>query len=122
MNMHNSVSGLQVKYDEAENKRATTENAYNRIRATAASETLVLGNIKLAVSNLYQVICIHRHYESELNEDGQPKSQAEKLLDVGYFMQDLEQIIHEIESSSAFFRYRYTPSARKTSSAGSSIY
>jgi hypothetical protein len=92
MNMHNIVSALQIDFDDAENKRVTTENLFNHVLTTASEQTLLVGKIRLAIVNLYEIICLHRNrkMEDSLNLD-------EKLEEIGSFLQDISKIISDIE-------------------------
>ena len=100
MNMHNVVSALQIDFDDAENKRVTTENLYNHVLTTASQQTLLVGKIRLAIVNLYEIICIHRNRKMNDNLD-----LDEKLQEIGSFLQDISKIINDIEMSS--YRSRY---------------
>jgi hypothetical protein len=95
MDMHNIVSRLQIDFDDAENKRVTTENLYQHITNTAATQTLLIGKIRLAIANLYQIICTHRNRKTNifLHLD-------EKLEEIGIFLKDISKIINDVESLS----------------------
>ncbi|KAI3378549.1 hypothetical protein SNEBB_003427 [Seison nebaliae] len=82
LSMNNKISKLQSKLDIARNKSHKWESAWNRIQATAAEKTLLLGQIKMATRSLYLLVLKHlatSSYTPEFSEDS--FEQLDKIID-----------------------------------------
>ncbi|XP_067100996.1 coiled-coil domain-containing protein 42 like-2-like [Osmerus mordax] len=53
--LNNQLASLQVELDKARHRTAVWENRWAHIQNTAAKDTLLLGTIKVAILNLYQI-------------------------------------------------------------------
>lgn len=88
---NNKLSGLQTKLDEAQSEAVHWESVWNHIKNTAAKKTLLLGRIKMATHNLYQLVKRHQ------KQAGAAEETTEQLLQIQTFVQDLNQITSEIK-------------------------
>ncbi|KAK7488347.1 hypothetical protein BaRGS_00020321, partial [Batillaria attramentaria] len=88
---NNQLSGLQTRLDDAQSEAVKWESVWNHIKNTAAKKTLLLGRIKMATHNLYQLVKRHQK-QAEGAEETQ-----EQLSQIQTFVQDLTQITAEIK-------------------------
>jgi len=91
LNYNNQLSGLQTRLDLAQSDAVKWESAWNHIKNTAAKKTLLLGRIKMATHNLYQLVKSHQNQVDELEDT------TEQLSQIQIFVQDLSQITTEIK-------------------------
>lgn len=93
LNCNNQLAELQMRLDVAQSKAVKWESKWAHIQNTAAKRTLLLGRIKIATHNLYQLV--NKHLK-------QPAAHAEhdtlsQLDKIQTFIQDLSQITQEIK-------------------------
>ncbi|XP_074640131.1 coiled-coil domain-containing protein 42 homolog [Tubulanus polymorphus] len=92
LNYNNELAALQTRLDKAESRAVKWESKWTHIKNTAAHKTLVLGRIKMATHNLYQLVLHHHHRESESTIE----DTTEQLNKIKQFILDLTHIISEI--------------------------
>lgn len=93
---NNQLAGLQTRLDRAQSEAVKWESRWTHIKNTAAKKTLLLGRVKMATHNLYQLISKHqrsRKDEVELEDT------TEQLHTIQQFITDLSQITAEIKRS-----------------------
>lgn len=95
LNMNNELSDLQTDLDDAQNKSHKAENEWNFIQSTAAGKTLLIGETRMAISNLYELVVKH-HDKKDLTEDDEKLSTEEQLKRVQEFVNDLIKITNEL--------------------------
>ncbi|XP_041347860.1 coiled-coil domain-containing protein 42 homolog [Gigantopelta aegis] len=88
---NNQLSGLQTRLDKAESLAVKWESKWTHIKNTAAKKTLLLGRIKMATHNLYQIVKKHQK-QAATDEDT-----TEQLHQIQTFLMDLNQITAEIK-------------------------
>ncbi|KAL8611047.1 hypothetical protein ACOMHN_042663 [Nucella lapillus] len=88
---NNKLSGLQTRLDDAQSEAVHWESVWNHIKNTAAKKTLLLGRIKMATHNLYQLVKRHQKQAAASEET------TEQLSQIQTFVQDLNQITAEIK-------------------------
>jgi len=88
---NNKLSGLQTRLDDAQSEAVHWESVWNHIKNTAAKKTLLLGRIKMATHNLYQLVKRHQ------KQVGSSEDTTEQLTQIQTFVQDLTQITAEIK-------------------------
>ncbi|XP_005102044.1 coiled-coil domain-containing protein 42 homolog [Aplysia californica] len=91
LNYNNQLSGLQTRLDGAQSEAVKWESQWNHIKNTAAKKTLLLGRIKMATHNLYQLVKSHQNQLDDLEDT------TEQLSQIQIFVQDLSQITSEIK-------------------------
>lgn len=91
LNYNNHLSGLQSRLDGAQGEAVKWESSWNHIKNTAADKTLMLGRIKMATHNLYQLVKSHQNQTDDVEET------TEQLSQIQIFVQDLSQITHDIK-------------------------
>ncbi|RUS83165.1 hypothetical protein EGW08_009065 [Elysia chlorotica] len=91
LNYNNQLSGLQTRLDAAQSEAVKWESRWTHIKNTAAKKTLLLGRIKMATHNLYQLVKSHQNQTDELEDT------TEQLTQIQQFVQDLNQITSEIK-------------------------
>lgn len=102
LSMNNELSELQTKLDSAQNESHKAENEWSHIQTTAAGKTLLIGETRMAIRNLYQLVKTHHQKE---NSSGGSKKQLDdssfdteqQLKKVQEFVNDLTKITNEIE-------------------------
>ncbi|CAH1801380.1 unnamed protein product [Owenia fusiformis] len=94
LGFNNKLSGLQTRLDKAQIESEKWESLFTHIKNTAAKRTLLLGRIKMASYNLYQVVNRQEKDTSAHSEDT-----AEQLQKIQIFIQDLSQITSDIKKS-----------------------
>ncbi|KAI3372896.1 hypothetical protein L3Q82_023336 [Scortum barcoo] len=92
----NQLSQLQTKLDKTRAGALTWERQWNHIQETAAKKTLLLGQIKMATLNLYEMT------DDGLDgEEGVDMNDTEKQLEkVKMFLQDHEDIVNQHQTPS----------------------
>lgn len=113
LHYNNQLAQLQTKLDKAQSNAVKWESKWTHIQNTAAKKTLLLGRIKIATHNLYQVsftplnpcncntfiqlVCKHSRGSS-----GNPTDNTVVQLErIQTFIQDLTQITNEIRRQEA---------------------
>ncbi|BFZ07572.1 hypothetical protein BsWGS_10611 [Bradybaena similaris] len=91
LNYNNQLSGLQTRFDVAQSEAVKWESRWTHINTTAAKKTLLLGRIKMATHNLYQLVKSHQNQLDDVEDT------AEQLSQIQQFVQDLNQITTEIK-------------------------
>ncbi|XP_070821234.1 coiled-coil domain-containing protein 42 homolog [Chaetodon trifascialis] len=89
LHRNNQLSQLQTELQEMFSEALTWEGTWNHIQETAAKKTLVLGQIKMATLNLYEMT-----EDGVEGEEGVDMNDTEKQLDkVKMFIQDHDNIV-----------------------------
>ena len=83
--------------DKAQGEAVKWESKWTHIKNTAAKKTLLLGRIKMATHNLYQLV--NRHQKARRGEEVDLEDTNEQLNRIQQFIQDLTQITTEIKRS-----------------------
>merc|ERR1712066_1093304 len=76
LHCNNQLAQLQTRLDKAQSEAVHWESKWTHIQNTAAKKTLLLGRIKIATHNLYQLVARHAKH----NQDGE-NEKAEKSKD-----------------------------------------
>ncbi|KAK2169056.1 hypothetical protein LSH36_12g03104 [Paralvinella palmiformis] len=95
---NNQLSGLQTRLDKAQSEAVKLESWWTHIKNTAAKKTLLLGRVKMATHNLYQLVS--RHQKSH-QEEGEVEDTNEQLAKIQQYIQDLTHITQEIKRAEA---------------------
>lgn len=95
LNINNRLSALQSRLDRAESDAVKWESKWMHIQNTAARKTLMLGRIKMATHNLYQVVSRHQRL-SAVDDEFDVDDTCQQLIKVKEYIEDLTQITHEI--------------------------
>lgn len=98
LSMNNELAELQAKLDHAQNESHKAESEWNHLQTTAAGKTLLIGETRMAIRNLYQLVLIHHNKEEEINVD---ITTDEQLKRVEEFVNDLVSITNEISREAA---------------------
>lgn len=71
LHYNNQLAQLQTRLDKAQSEAVHWESKWTHIQNTAARKTLLLGQIKIATHNLYQLVQRHarNHRSADGNED-----------------------------------------------------
>jgi len=94
LNCNNQLAELQTRLDKAQSKAVRWESKWAHIQNTAAKRTLMLGRIKIATHNLYQLVNKHLKQQLPGVQIDDTSAQLEKIQ---IFIQDLSQITQEIK-------------------------
>ncbi|CAK8692593.1 unnamed protein product [Clavelina lepadiformis] len=90
---NNQLAQLQTRLDQAQSKAVKWESRWTHIQNTAAKKTLLLGRIKIATHNLFQLVNKHLKQQATV-----PLENTSLQLDkIQMFIQDLSQITSEIK-------------------------
>lgn len=84
--MNNQLAELQTKLDHAQNEAHNAENDWNHIQTTAAGKTLLIGETRMAIRNLYQLVLKHQNKEHEKNVDVDTDYQLKKVTKKTYLL------------------------------------
>lgn len=95
LNMNNELSDLQTKLDDAQNRSHKAENEWNHIQSTAAGKTLLIGETRMAIKNLYTLVANHHQSKKETDEEEEPNTE-DQLKRVQEFVNDLVKITNEL--------------------------
>jgi len=91
LHYNNKLAQLQTRLDQAQSNAVKWESKWTHIQNTAAKKTLLLGRIKIATHNLYQLVC--KHSKGTV----QPTENTITQLDrIQTFIHDLTLITNEI--------------------------
>jgi len=96
LHFNNQLAQLQTRLDKAQSNAVKWESKWTHIQNTAAKKTLLLGRIKIAIHNLYQLVCKHSKGTVAPTEDTMVQ-----LDRIQTFIQDLSQITSEIKRQEA---------------------
>merc|ERR1711937_467290 len=96
LHYNNKLAQLQTRLDQAQSNAVKWESKWTHIQNTAAKKTLLLGRIKIAIHNLYQLVCKHSKGTVAPTEDTMVQ-----LDRIQTFIQDLSQITSEIKRQEA---------------------
>jgi len=98
LNCNNQLAELQTRLDQAQSKAVKWESKWAHIQNTAAKRTLLLGRIKIATHNLFQLVNKHLKTPPPLQGSGiQVDDTSAQLEKIQMFIQDLSQITQEIK-------------------------
>jgi len=75
LHCNNQLAQLQTRLDKAQSEAVHWESKWTHIQNTAAKKTLLLGRIKIATHNLYQLVARHaKHNQDVENEEAEEDS------------------------------------------------
>ncbi|XP_043190838.1 coiled-coil domain-containing protein 42 homolog [Amphibalanus amphitrite] len=96
LRLNNLISELHLRYERAQNNVAAWENSWTRIKNTAAKQTLQLGQVKMAIHNLYQ-LCQRYHRERALEHEEviEYTEPGDQMNTVAELMQDIGAVYKE---------------------------
>ncbi|XP_037082437.1 coiled-coil domain-containing protein 42 homolog [Pollicipes pollicipes] len=96
LRLNNLMSELQTHYDQAQRDVINSESNWTRIKNTAAKKTLLLGQIKMAIHNLYQ-LCNRYHQARVLDQEEIViyKESSDQLRMIREIMQDIVAVYRE---------------------------
>ncbi|XP_069038114.1 coiled-coil domain-containing protein 42 homolog isoform X1 [Lepisosteus oculatus] len=89
---NNQLAALQTQLDQARALALKWESKWNHIQATAAKKTLLLGQIKVVILNLFQMVNKHTQQDSDVSIED-PEGQLDRIQ---LFTQDLSDILSEL--------------------------
>ncbi|XP_033978219.1 coiled-coil domain-containing protein 42-like [Trematomus bernacchii] len=90
------LSQMEVEHEKARSEVLEWERKWNHIQETASKKTLLLGQIKMATLNLYEMTC-----QDEKADEVVDINDTEKQLDqVKTFMQDTDDMVKQHQTSS----------------------
>lgn len=95
---NNQLAQLQTRLDQAQSRAVKWESKWAHIQNTAAKKTLLLGRIKIATHNLFQLVNKHLKQQTTTVPLENTALQLEKIQ---MFIQDLTQITTEIKRAEA---------------------
>ena len=81
LHCNNQLAQLQTRLDKAQSEAVHWESKWTHIQNTAAKKTLLLGRIKIATHNLYQLVARHAKHDQDEEEneaDARPGTQEGK--------------------------------------------
>jgi len=83
LHCNNQLAQLQTRLDKAQSDSVHWESKWTHIQNTAAKKTLLLGRIKIATHNLYQLVARHaKHNQDVENEEAEEEiKKADKSKD-----------------------------------------
>ncbi|TMS03626.1 Coiled-coil domain-containing protein 42-like protein [Larimichthys crocea] len=117
LHKNNQLSQLQTELDETLSETLTWEREWNHIQGTAAKKTLLLGQIKMATLNLFEVID-----DKVEGEEGVDMNDTEKQLDkVKRNIQDYVDMVTQHQTPSSRCSNGETRRERKRDEAKKSI-
>merc|ERR1719228_2928000 len=96
LHYNNQLAQLQTRLDQAQSNAVKWESKWTHIQNTAAKKTLLLGRIKIATHNLYQLVC--KHSKGSIQSSDNTVVQLERIQT---FIQDLTVITNEIKRQEA---------------------
>ena len=96
LRLNNLISELHLRYEHAQSNVAAWENNWTRIKNTAAKKTLMLGQVKMAIHNLYQ-LCERYHKERALEHEEivEYTEPGDQMNTVAELMQDIGAVYKE---------------------------
>ncbi|KAI9203153.1 uncharacterized protein BJ171DRAFT_425735 [Polychytrium aggregatum] len=93
LNYNNEIAKLQTRLEESQLKSAKWQAEYDSTLNSVSQKTLLVGQIKMAASNLFQLV--KTHLNNRVNTSVDTLNQLDKIQQ---FMLDLNQITSEIQS------------------------
>ncbi|KAK2177504.1 hypothetical protein NP493_594g00017 [Ridgeia piscesae] len=96
---NNQLAAIQTKLDKAQSTAVMWESQWTHIKTTAAKKTLLLGRIKMAAHNLYQLVMQHQRSRRHEEEDTEDTNQ--QLDRIQQYIMDLNQITADIKKAEA---------------------
>ncbi|XP_067684611.1 coiled-coil domain-containing protein 42 homolog isoform X2 [Haliotis asinina] len=102
---NNQLSGLQTRLDKAQSAAVKWESKWTHIKNTAATKTLLLGRIKMATHNLYQLVKRHQKQSAQVEDT------AEQLSQIQMFLEDLTDIVLELRKGDTTHTSIFAPSS-----------
>lgn len=87
LNINNNIAKLQTKLEEAQHKSTRMQSEWDSTIQNATQKTLLLGQIKMATSNLFALV--KSHLENRMNNTVDTIEQLDKI---SQFILDLNQI------------------------------
>ncbi|XP_016898464.1 coiled-coil domain-containing protein 42-like isoform X2 [Cynoglossus semilaevis] len=108
LQMNNQLAKLQTKLEETRSEAVTWERKWNHIQETAAKKTLLLGQIKMATLNLYEMTSDALESEEVENMENTEK----QLYKIQMFIQDYKDIVqqHTQRGTEKKLRHKCSPS------------
>ncbi|XP_066515462.1 coiled-coil domain-containing protein 42 homolog isoform X2 [Hoplias malabaricus] len=94
LHYNNKLSQLQTELDTVLSQALRWESTWNHIQATAAKETLLLGQIKVVTLNLYHMTSGVTGRTEGVNVD----DTLEQLDKIQRYLQDRADIVHDLRS------------------------
>ncbi|CAH1232655.1 CCDC42 [Branchiostoma lanceolatum] len=92
MSYNNELANLQTQLDNAQASAVKWEAIWTHIKNTAAKKTLLLGRIKMATHNLFQLVNKHLKQAVEM------ENTHEQLSKVQQFALDLSSVVKDLKS------------------------
>ncbi|KAK5910100.1 hypothetical protein CesoFtcFv8_003969 [Champsocephalus esox] len=90
------LSQMEVEHEKARSEVLEWERKWNQIQETASKKTLLLGQIKMATLNLYEMTC-----QDEKADEAVDINDTEKQLDqVKTFIQDSDDMVKQYQTYS----------------------
>ncbi|XP_078599705.1 coiled-coil domain-containing protein 42 homolog isoform X1 [Branchiostoma floridae x Branchiostoma japonicum] len=99
MSYNNELANLQTQLDNAQASAVKWEAIWTHIKNTAAKKTLLLGRIKMATHNLFQLVNKHLKQAVEM------ENTHEQLSKIQQFCLDLSSVVRDLTSE---FTITYT--------------
>ncbi|XJO77382.1 hypothetical protein BDV3_001970 [Batrachochytrium dendrobatidis] len=93
LNRNNEIARLQTKLEEAQSKGSKWQLELDQTLKNATQKSLLLGQVKMATNNLFNVVKLH--LDNRLNSTSDTLSQLDKI---GQFIVDLNQITLDAQS------------------------
>merc|ERR1712142_970028 len=98
LHYNNQLAQLQTRLDKAQSNAVKWESKWTHIQNTAAKKTLLLGRIKIATHNLFQLVNKHLKQQAAAVPLENTALQLDKIQ---MFIQDLNQITQETKRKEA---------------------
>ncbi|CAF1462452.1 unnamed protein product [Adineta steineri] len=105
LTLNNRIGDLQHELERAEIAARRAENEWSFIQTTAAEKSLQLGNVILAVRNLYQLVIRQQKVDKEervLEAENPIKQVRQQLERVSTFVHDFTSITDDMKHSGQF--------------------
>ncbi|KAI8919546.1 hypothetical protein BC831DRAFT_481471 [Entophlyctis helioformis] len=94
LNRNNEIARLQTKLEEMQSRSAKWQSELDQTLKNATQKSLLLGQVKMATNNLFNVV--KSHLNNRLNSTTDTLAQLDKI---GQFIVDLTQITSDIPTS-----------------------